>query len=865
MATTQKYRVKPDYYSTKEECVSSTFKKVNTNPRYKHFKQTHFTAGDTEQFQDHRDFSNGQICIPHISLENNLFRKYNMERYVDWVKYHNIDPTAVMNTFYYIFNKFKKGIFIRIRDNQLSVFLPFSKKDFVNEWSDRIKVDPKYGNILNFIKYINSMEKRKFFPKSINGVISHWYSNNCLVRYEYPINEGDTNNPNMSDMFSVLCRKRKLPDVEFFLNRRDFPIIKKDGTEAYEDMFGSSTPLVSHSYSKYAPILSMVTKEKYADIPIPTGEDWARIGNKQNKFFPKSCREYNEDFTSVPWNKKKPIAVFRGGSTGCGVTIETNNRLKLAHLSKTLPKDSDGNPFLDAGITNWNLRPRKLKEEKYLQTIDINSLGFGTVNRLTPQEQAEYKYLVHVDGHVSAFRLSLELGMGCCILKVDSEYKMWYSDLLKPYKHYIPIKRDLSNLVSTIKWCKANDDKCRRIAKRARKFHDKYLGEDGILDYLQKLLFKLKEYNGIYLYNTITPFELQISQEKKLMLREYPNDKVGSIVSIPDVGRCFGLLKGMHWIINMLNEKNQIREEEKGSKIFENKNSRISECLIANFSFISKTSKTEGRKRENIHESFIGTNCINPLVEQVPNFVYHFGLKENSDNSNSVLLENIAGITFSEYFKDKDFSVPDFAFILSQISIAIHIAQEKCAFVHNDLTPWNIMLQTLPEPVKIDYKVKYDTTFRVITKIIPVIIDYGKSHAVFNNKHYGVVNMFSMNPSQDSFSILALSLLSVLQRYDLTRKDISDLIYLGNFLLKGNQTFKHLGELKTFLRRETSFDKLVLKITPGAEKQLTIYSNISSVDSGFRLKKQETTLLSWPKGMQDRFSNIPFLPLQKKK
>ena len=37
-----------------------------------------------------------------------------------------------------------------------------------------------------------------------------WYANNCLVRFEYPINEGDTNIPNMSDMLKELCKQRKL-------------------------------------------------------------------------------------------------------------------------------------------------------------------------------------------------------------------------------------------------------------------------------------------------------------------------------------------------------------------------------------------------------------------------------------------------------------------------------------------------------------------------------------------------------------------------------------------------------------------------------------------------------------------------------
>ncbi len=42
------------------------------------------------------------------------------------------------------------------------------------------------------------------------------------------------------------------------------------------------------------------------------------------------------------------------------------------------------------------------------------------VSPLTPEEQSKYKYIINIDGHVSAFRLSLEMSMGCCILLVKS-------------------------------------------------------------------------------------------------------------------------------------------------------------------------------------------------------------------------------------------------------------------------------------------------------------------------------------------------------------------------------------------------------------------------------------------------------------
>ena len=139
--------------------------------------------------------------------------------------------------------------------------------------------------------------------------------------------------------------------------------------------------------------------------------DWARVQSLNNRWFPRNCRSYNEVF-HIPWKEKKPTAVFRGASTGCGVTIETNPRLKIAYISATTKTKEGEFPLLDAGVTKWNTRPRKLGNSPYLQSIDVKSLGITLVSRLTLRDQSMYRYIVNVDGHVSAFRLSVELGNG---------------------------------------------------------------------------------------------------------------------------------------------------------------------------------------------------------------------------------------------------------------------------------------------------------------------------------------------------------------------------------------------------------------------------------------------------------------------
>ena len=826
MTTTSKFQNIPDFYegeNAREKCLNTKKEEVlQTNPRYSYFTQTHFTAGDEEQFNYYRDDKNYNVCPKEISLHANIFKD---QIFKEWEKYKNVGATAVINTFRYLFNKFKKGIFVKIADNKLVVFLPFSKSCYVNEWSSQINIDPKFKDLYSFLEYIHKLQgfPFPFNNRSVNPDIEQWYGNNCLIRYDmtrigkyyYP-SEGDTNIGTIKNMLENLCKERQIPDIEFFINRRDFPIIKRDGSEPYNNIWDSDNkPLLSHNYPKYVPILSMATSEQYADITMPTYEDWARVQAPLNIFFPKACIDYDIPFNKN-WASKIPTAVFRGGSTGCGVTIDTNPRLKLAYLSATTLPDNTGVAYLDAGITKWNLRPRKLKGEKYLKTIDIEKLPFNKVNFLSPVEQSNYKYIVNVDGHVSAFRLSLELNMGCVILMVDSDWKIWYKDLLIPYKHYVPIKADLSDIIDQIKWCRKNDTKCQKIVANAQEFFDTYLQRDGILDYMQKTLVDIKDEMGIYLYNNSNILEDQIEKESTSISYDYPktNKTVMDINKIPFVSRNNSVLQAMYWIFNMIKQSKHnlydiaVKDE---SFLITNKLSSVTKWNLAGFDFIRKTTSDEQKILEQKHDAYIGIKAINDLTKLIPNFAYTFGEYGRNVNEANVIIEYIEGETLYDYIKGTNFRFDEYILIIIQICLALEVAQNKCALVHYDITPWNIILQRLDEPIKVDY-VLGKKIYRVKTNIIPVIIDFGKSSVIVDQEHHGFINMFQFSSAQDMITILIKSIEQILNVQRLEKNDFSNLLYLANFLT-GNtyrrERFNNAVSMRQFMKKAGKYSCLI--------------------------------------------------------
>lgn len=82
----------------------------------------------------------------------------------------------------------------------------------------------------------------------------------------------------------------------------------------------------------------------------------------------------------------------------------------------------------------------------------------------------QFKYQLNIDGTVAAYRFPFLLAGDSLVFKQDSKYyEHFYSDL-QPWKHYIPVKADLSNLVQLLKWALENDGEARKIAKAGQDY-----------------------------------------------------------------------------------------------------------------------------------------------------------------------------------------------------------------------------------------------------------------------------------------------------------------------------------------------------------------------------------------------------------
>lgn len=90
---------------------------------------------------------------------------------------------------------------------------------------------------------------------------------------------------------------------------------------------------------------------------------------------------------------------------------------------------------------------------------------------------------MNIDGTVAAYRFPYLLTGNVVVFKQDSIFYEHFYKELKPMHHYVPINRDLSNLVEKVQWAKQNDDFAREIARQANQFANEHLTPDKVLCY----------------------------------------------------------------------------------------------------------------------------------------------------------------------------------------------------------------------------------------------------------------------------------------------------------------------------------------------------------------------------------------------
>lgn len=151
-------------------------------------------------------------------------------------------------------------------------------------------------------------------------------------------------------------------------------------------------------------------------------------------------------------------------------------------VRETLLQIAQDDPRILATGMTWvkQNRPERWASDGVMDTIDSAYVSLP--------DHCRYKYLIDVEGIGYSARFKIFLFSGRPVFLQDRPWREFYYDWLEPYRHYIPVARDLSDLTAQLDWAEANPEKCREIAAAAQAFARRHLTRDAAIAHLRETI-----------------------------------------------------------------------------------------------------------------------------------------------------------------------------------------------------------------------------------------------------------------------------------------------------------------------------------------------------------------------------------------
>lgn len=336
--------------------------------------------------------------------------------------------------------KFKGFIYADLCNCPENEFQKWFKNYGCQNTYEQIKKDLKRFHSINMTEELPRIIKKYHQPES-TSFCHYAIKQNELYRNCYGKHVGF--NMFSDNILLSLMRKVKLPDMDLVINLGDWPLV--------------------HRKDKPLPIFSWCGSDETYDIVMPTYDLTESALENMGRVTLDTLSV--QSGAEIVWKEREPQAVWRGRDSRA-------ERLKLIDIARANPD------LFNASLTNFFFF--RDKEAQYgPKQPHISFFKFF-----------DFKYQINVDGTVAAYRMPYLLAGGGLVLKQQSPYYEHFYSQLVPWEHFVPVKRDLSDLVDRVKWARDNDDKAQQIAVNARNFANNNLLPQDVICYHAALFWE---------------------------------------------------------------------------------------------------------------------------------------------------------------------------------------------------------------------------------------------------------------------------------------------------------------------------------------------------------------------------------------
>ncbi|MCF7852156.1 MAG: hypothetical protein K9M07_02825 [Simkaniaceae bacterium] len=252
-----------------------------------------------------------------------------------------------------------------------------------------------------------------------------------------------------------------LPDVDCLYYKSNGPI--------YRDQLPKTLAPLLAGYKHESCKNVILYHYPYFDVGKKTIRDWEMVGN--------TVIDINK---TSPWEDKINMLIWRGETNGMEAIYTPENWTKV-NRGKVVGLTLSHPMLVNARFTK--IIPWKVSE------IDRLKARLPLSEPLSLRAQIQYKYQICLNGDTCSSSGSLwKLLSNALVFIPDSPLKMWFHLFIIPWKHYIPIRADFSNLIQSIEWAKKHDEEAKQIAEKGSLFTQKHLLSKHLYIYCYKIL-----------------------------------------------------------------------------------------------------------------------------------------------------------------------------------------------------------------------------------------------------------------------------------------------------------------------------------------------------------------------------------------
>ena len=342
----------------------------------------------------------------------------------------------------------------------------YNRRGHHDTTNKRLHKESTYRPPLEQLPYLNQIEKDlKPFSNNITlDMIQKAYELDFTVRvqyinqtlYSYPVQDKAIVRYRSSVFVQLIkdtVRRYKTPDFDMVINLNDDP-------RACGRHIGVS-------------IFSFQKIETCRDILLPCAVKM--IGTER---FDDELNYLSEIAKNYSWAKKLNKIIWRGSGTG-GAWDNSNLDTKVRYRIFVECEKEELTNVCDIGLL------QKIQTKPGV-TIDNPKIIYR--DKIPFHEWMKYKYELVLDGNGSPCgRIDRQLAHNSLLLMQETEYFQMYTKYIKPHVHYVPLKKNVSDLVSAYQWASKNEEKVLQIIQSANDF-TQFLKRGSILYYTHVLL-----------------------------------------------------------------------------------------------------------------------------------------------------------------------------------------------------------------------------------------------------------------------------------------------------------------------------------------------------------------------------------------